>query len=98
MNLNADQKQWIALLTQAVIGLLALYNLAAPSFNLPNLVVGSETITAIITSIVVIGIACWNAWKNRNFTDAAKLAQLVLNAIKDGSLSEEKVENLLEDK
>lgn len=97
MTLTNDQKQLIGIITQAIVGLLALYNLAAPQFNLPNLVIGNETITSIVTAAVVIAIACYNAYKNRNFTDAAKLAQLVLDAIKNGVLAPEAVTELLDE-
>lgn len=97
MNLTNDQKQWIAVISEAVIALLALYNLAAPQFNLPHLTIANETITSLVTAIVVIGIAGWNAWKNRNFTGAAKLAQLVLDAIKSGVLAPEAVTEMLEE-
>lgn len=97
MNLTTDQKQLIGIISEAIVGLLALYNLIAPQFELPNLVIGNETITAIVTAGVVIAIACYNAWKNRNFTYAAKLAQLVLEAIKEGVLAPEAVEELLDE-
>ena len=97
MNITPEQKQLIGIISQAIIGLLALYNLIAPQFNLPNLVIGNETITSLVTAGVVIAIAVYNAWKNRNFTDAAKLAQLVLDAIKNGVVAPEAVEELLEE-
>lgn len=97
MNITPEQKQLIGIISQAIIGLLALYNLVAPQFELPNLVIGNETITSIVTAGVVIVIAGYNAYKNRNFTDAAKLAQLVLDAIKNGVVAPEAVEELLQE-
>lgn len=97
MELSQEQRQLIALLSEAFVGLLALYNLVAPNFKWPAIVIGDEMITSIVTAIVIIGVVCWNTWKNRNFTDAAKLAQRVLDAIKDGVVAQEAVEELLED-
>lgn len=97
MTLTNEQKQWIGIISEAIIGLLALYNLAAPNFELPNVVIANETVTTLVTVVVVVGIAVWNAYKNRNFSYAAKLAQLVLNAIKSGVLAPEAVEELLDE-
>lgn len=97
MNLTPEQKQLIGVISQALVGVLALYNLIAPQCNLPNLVIGNETITSLVTAAVVIFIAGWNAYKNRNFSNAAKLAQLVLNAIKSGVLAPEAVEEMLDE-
>lgn len=98
MNLSQDEKQLIALITQAVVALLALYNgLIAPLYNWPNITIATQDIDAIICLIVVIGLAAWNAWKNRNFTYASKLGQLVIDAVKAGILEPEKVEALIDE-
>lgn len=97
MSLSQEQKQLIGILSEAIVGLLALYNLVAPQFELPNLVIGNGTVTSIVTAGVVIAIAVYNGWKNRNFTYAAKLAQMVLDAIKNGVLAPEVVEEMLDE-
>lgn len=98
MSLSNDEKQLIALITQAVVALLAIYNgFVAPLYNLPLLNIGTETITSVVCFIVVLAIVCWNAYKNRNFTYAAKLGQLVIDAVKNGVLAPEAVEEMLDE-
>lgn len=46
--------------------------------------------------VLVAASAFWNMWKNNNFTAAAKLCQKILEAIKKGKLSTDKVEKFLE--
>ena len=42
-------------------------------------------------------LAAWNAWKNNDFTFAAKTGTKVMNAIKDGKITEEEVKDILKD-
>lgn len=40
-------------------------------------------------------LAAWNAWKNNDFTFAAKTGTKVMHAIKDGKITEDEVKNIL---
>ena len=42
-------------------------------------------------------LAAWNAWKNNDFTFAAKTGTKVMNAIKDGKITEDEVKEILKD-
>lgn len=43
-------------------------------------------------------LAAWNAWKNNDFTLAAKIGTRVMNAIKDGEITAEEVKDFLDTK
>lgn len=43
-------------------------------------------------------LAAWNAWKNNDFTFAAKVGTEVMHAIKDGKITGDEVEDILKNK
>lgn len=43
-------------------------------------------------------LAVWNAWKNNDFTFAAKIGTRVMNAIKDGKITADEVKDFLDTK
>lgn len=43
-------------------------------------------------------LAVWNAWKNNDFTFAAKIGTRVMNAIKDGKITVDEVKDFLDTK
>ena len=59
---------------------------------LPDANASAEWVSLIST----FAIAVWNAWKNNDFTFAAKLGTEVMQAIKDGKITEEEVKELLD--
>lgn len=97
MTLDQNKNQLIQIITEAIVGLLALYNFVAPYFNLPAFVIGTEQITAIVTGLVMLGLLIYAAWKNHNITPDAQLSQLVLNKLKDGVLAPEAVTEMLDE-
>ena len=48
--------------------------------------------------IATFALAAWNAWKNNDFTFAAKVGTKVMNAIKDGKITEDEVKQILKNK
>ena len=56
----------------------------------------AEALYEVGSIVATVAISVWNMWKNNNFTAAAKLAQKILEAIKKGKLSTDKVEKWLE--
>lgn len=98
INLSQDEKQLIALITEAVVALLAIYNgFVAPLYQLPNITIATDNVNAIVCFLVVVAVTVWNAWKNRNFTYAAKLGQMVVDSVKSGVLAPEAVEEMLDE-
>lgn len=54
-----------------------------------------ETIYELASVIVTVTVTVYNAWKNNNVTNFAKIAQKVLDALKKGQITIEAVETLL---
>ena len=51
-----------------------------------------------ISLISAFILAVWNAWKNNDFTFAAKVGTKVMDAIKDGKITADEVEKILDTK
>ena len=51
-----------------------------------------------VTLISAFVLAVWNAWKNNDFTFAAKIGTKVMNAIKDGKITADEVKDFLDTK
>ncbi len=75
--------------------LFALLNLVLTTCGVNPIPVSDEIAYEIISIAVTIGIVIWNAWKNNNFTPAARAGQKVIDAIKSGRVSADKIEMLL---
>lgn len=77
--------------------LFSLLNLVLTECGVNPIPISDEVAYQIISIIVAGALIFWNAWKNNNFTPAAKVAQKILDAIKNGDISAEKVEKFLTD-
>lgn len=51
-----------------------------------------------VSLISVFVLAAWNAWKNNDFTFAAKVGTKVMHAIKDGKITADEVKDFLDTK
>ena len=79
-------QKWIRLIAMAVsIVATVVLNL------LPAAPASAEWVSLIATFI----LAAWNAWKNNDFTVAAKVGSEVMHAIKDGKITPEEVKYVL---
>lgn len=76
--------------------LFVLLNLILTACGVNPIPISNEVAYEIISIAVTIVVVFWNAWKNNNFTPAAKAAQKVLDAIKNKRITAEQVEKLLE--
>ena len=75
--------------------LFSLLNLVLTECGVNPIPISDEVAYQIISIIVAGALIFWNAWKNNNFTPAAKVAQKILDAVKSGDISAEKVEKFL---
>lgn len=57
-----------------------------------------ETIYELASVLVTVAVTIWNAWKNNNFTNEAKVTQKILDALKKGQVTIEAVETLINEK
>lgn len=75
-----------------------LLNMILTLVGLNPIPISNDMAYKIISISVMVVVAFWNAWKNNNFTWMAKLAQRVLDAIKSGKITAEKIEMFLSEK
>ena len=76
--------------------LFVLLNLILTACGVNPIPISNEVAYEIISIAVTIVVVFWNAWKNNNFTPAAKVGQKVIDAIKNKKITAEQVEKLLE--
>lgn len=76
----------------------ALLNSILTLVGLNPIAISNDVAYEIISIAVTVVVVFWNAWKNNNFTQFAKLAQKVLDALKSGKITTEKIEKLLTEK
>lgn len=63
-----------------------------------HLIPGGNNLVEWVSLIATFILAAWNAWKNNDFTFAAKVGTKVMNAIKDGKITIDEIEALLDTK
>jgi hypothetical protein len=81
--------KWIRLIAMA---------LAIVATVVIQLLPGANASAEWVSLISVFALAAWNAWKNNDFTFAAKVGTKVMNAIKDGKITEDEVKDFLKTK
>lgn len=74
--------------------LFSLLNLILTECGVNPIPISDEVAYQVISIAVTVALAIWNAWKNNNFTAAAKVGQKIIDAIKNGDITADKVENL----
>ena len=55
----------------------------------------ADMVYQVVSAVLTVSVAAINAWKNNDFTKLAKLAGKVLDALKDGKLTEAEIRGLL---
>lgn len=85
--------------TEAVTGililLLALVNATLQMFGINTLPIENEEVTNIVSTVFLIATALWNTWKNRNISTASQVAQNITDAIKDGEILADDIDELI---
>lgn len=70
------------LITRIVVSIVAIFNLLAAQFGWNPFDADESDIYLVVSTIFMIVMFVRGFWKNNNFTEAAKLAQDVLDEIK----------------
>lgn len=68
---------------------------AAASTVVLNILPGADASAEWVSLIATFVLAAWNAWKNNDFTAAAKVGTEVMQSIKDGKITEAEVKEIL---
>ena len=87
--------------TETVAGililLLALINAVLQIFGVNTLPINNDEVSEIVSTVFLIVTVLWNTWKNRNISTASQTAQQITNAIKNGEILVEDVQELLDE-
>ena len=81
--------------TGVLILLVALINAVLQMFGINTLPIESDEVSNIISTIFLIATAFWNTYKNRNISTASQTAQQITDAIKNGEILVEDVNELI---
>ena len=82
--------------TGVLILLVALINAVLQMFGINTLPIESDEVSNIVSTIFLIATAFWNTYKNRNISTASQTAQQITDAIKNGEILVEDVQELLD--
>ena len=81
--------------TGVAILLVALVNAVLQMFGINTLPIENEEVTNIVSTVFLIVTAIWNTYKNRNISTASQTAQQITDAIKNGEILVEDVNELI---
>ena len=81
--------------TGVLILLVALVNAVLQMFGINTLPIESDEVSNIVSTVFLIVTAIWNTWKNRNISTASQTAQQITDAIKNGEILVEDVNELI---
>lgn len=81
--------------TGIIILAIALVNAVLQMFGINTIPIAEGEVSGIISTVFLIVTALYNAYKNRNITTASQKAQEITDAIKNGEILVEDVEELL---
>lgn len=81
--------------TGVLILLVALVNAVLQMFGINTLPIENGEISEIVSTVFLIITVLWNTWKNRNISTASQTAQQITDAIKNGEILVEDVNELI---
>ena len=81
--------------TGVLILLVALVNAILQMFGINTLPIGNEEVSEIVSTVFLIITVLWNTYKNRNISTASQTAQQITDAIKNGEILVEDVNELI---
>ena len=81
--------------TGVLILLVALVNAVLQMFGINTLPIENEEVSNIVSTVFLIVTAIWNTWKNRNITTISQEMQVLTNAVKNGEVLEEEIQELI---
>lgn len=85
---------------EAVTGVLllviALVNAVLQMFGINTIPIANEDVSEVVSTAFLIVTALWNTYKNRNISSASQISQEITDAIKNGEILVDEVEELLQ--
>ena len=93
INLSGINKQSIV---GIVILIIALANAILQILGIQTLPISNEEVDSVISIIFLIGSTVYSVYKNFNITPASQTAQKITDAIKNGEILIDQVEDIVE--
>lgn len=93
INLSGINKQSIV---GIVILIVALVNAILQMLGIQTLPISNEEVDSVISIIFLIGSTVYSVYKNFNITPASQTAQKITDAIKNGEILIDQVEDIVE--
>ena len=81
--------------TGVLVLLVALVNAVLQMFGINTLPIENGEISEIVSTVFLIITVLWNTYKNRNISTASQTAQQITDAIKNGEILVEDVNELI---
>ena len=81
--------------TGVLILLVALVNAVLQMFGFNTIPIADSDVSEVISTVFLIGTTLYNVYKNRNITVASQKAQQITDAIKNGEILVEDVNELI---
>ncbi|MBQ9742909.1 MAG: phage holin [Ruminococcus sp.] len=86
------------LIVRLVFFIVSMINTILTVSGINPLAVSDSDIYQFVSVMVTVVISVWTMWKNNNFTPAARMAQIILDKIKSGEISSQRLQAYLKDK
>lgn len=65
-------------------------------FGINTIPIADSDVSEIVSTVFLIVTALWNTYKNRNISSASQISQEITDAIKNGEILVDEVEELLQ--
>ena len=82
--------------TGVLLFVIALVNAVLQMFGINTIPIADSDVSEIVSTVFLIVTALWNTYKNRNISSASQISQEITNAIKNGEILVDEVEELLQ--
>ncbi len=81
--------------TGVLVLLVALINAVLQMFGINAIPIENEEVSNIISTVFLILTALWNTWKNRNVTTISQEVQQIADAVRNGEILEDELNELV---
>ena len=62
-----------------------------------GIAIDPDAVATVVYAVAIIAVIIWDIWTNHNFTAAAAMAQKIIDALKQGALTEGEVAAFIEE-
>lgn len=62
-----------------------------------GIAIDPDAVSTVVYAVAILAVIIWDIWKNHNFTAAAAMVQKIIDALKQGVLTEGEVAAFIEE-